>query len=91
MAMIKIDIDDVKSSNIQGITFTAEQNNETFTNHSSVIGTLLLEYLNGDVYKYFNVPFAVILNMMIDNSVGSAANRLLKNFRYEKVVIFNDF
>lgn len=91
MVMVRIDIDNIKSSNIEGITFTAQQSNETFTNHSSVTGTLLLEYSTGDVYKYFNVPFAIILNIMIDKSIGSATNKLLKNFRYEKVVVFNDF
>lgn len=91
MVMMRIDIDDVKSSNISGITFLAEQDNDSFTNHSSVTGTLLLEYSTGDVYKYFNVPFAVMMSIVGNQSVGSASNKLLKNFRYQKVVVLDDF
>ena len=91
MVMIRVDIDDIKSTNISGITFTADQKNDSFTNHSSVTGTLLVEYSTGDVYKYYNVPFAILLNVIIDRSVGSATNKMLKGFKYQKVVMLNDF
>lgn len=91
MVMIRVDIDDIKSSNINGITFMADQENDSFTNHSSVTGTLLVEYSTGDVYKYYNVPFAVLLNVVIDRSIGSAVNKMLKGFKYQKVVMLDDF
>jgi hypothetical protein len=90
MVMIKLDFDEIQSSNIDGLTFLAEQENNTFANHCSVTGKLLVEYSTGDVYKYDKVPLAVVMNIIGAQSVGSTASRLLRSFKYEKVVSLDD-
>jgi hypothetical protein len=85
MVMMKIDIDEIKSSNIAGITFTAEKNNDDFVSHGSVTGDLLVEYSTGAVYRYFDVHFAAFLNIFAGPSVGSNVFKSLKTYRYEKV------
>jgi len=90
LTQIRLDLDEVKSSNIHGITFFADRDNSEFVNHSSIIGTLLVEYTTGDVYRYYDVHFGTILNVLSQSSIGSAINKGLKNYRYEKVVLLND-
>jgi hypothetical protein len=89
MVMMRIDIDDIKSSNVTGITFMAEEDNDKFVNHSAVRGTLLVEYSTGDVYRYFDVHFAAIMNIFNGASVGSNLNKSIKTYRYEKVAVMN--
>lgn len=90
MTQIRLDVDDVKSSNIHGITFFADRDSGDFLNHSSILGTLLVEYVTGDVYKYYDVHFGVILNVLSQQSIGGSIKKNLKNYRYEKVVLLND-
>ena len=90
MAMIKIDIDDVKSSNIAGITFTAEQGNDSFSAHTSIVGVLLVEYVNGAIYRCSNVPFAAVLNFLGVHSYGAGIRHIMNNYKYEKVVKIDD-
>ena len=86
MTIIKIDIDDVKSSNVSGVTFTAEQSNDTFSSHTSILGTLLVEYSNGSIYRCYNVPFAAILNFLGVHSYGAGIRHIMNNYKFEKVV-----
>lgn len=87
MVMMKIDVDDIKSSNILGITFTAEQDNNKFENHSDVKGNVLVEYQTGEVYRYFNVELATVLNIFSSDSVGSSVNKLIRKYRYERIMV----
>ena len=90
MTTIRLDIDCMKSSNIMGITFLAEQDNSNFNSHSSISGIAIIEYTNGSVYKYYNVPFGAILKLLSEHSIGSAVKKILGNYGFEKVVSVND-
>ncbi len=55
----------VKSSNIRSIGFQPEVHGET------VLGTLEVEFNNGGVYQYLNVPLTLHQELMTAPSVGA--------------------
>ncbi|AKU43609.1 hypothetical protein CPT_Seuss83 [Caulobacter phage Seuss] len=64
----------VESSNIVSIGYT--ENNET----------LEVEFKNGGVYQYFEVPKSVYFELMEAESKGQYLNRSIKPaYRFEKV------
>lgn len=64
----------VESSNIASIGYDEDTN------------TLEIEFHNGGVYQYFDVPFAVYDGLMEANSKGQyLAQQIKGQFRYVKV------
>lgn len=90
MTKIRIDIDEMKSSNVTGMTFLADQDNESFHSHGSITGLAIVEYSTGAVYKYYRVPFAAVMKLLSEPSIGSAIKKTLSNYAFEKVVSIHD-
>ncbi len=66
--------DSVSSSNIASIGYDSESE------------TLEIEFLNGSVYQYFDVPEHVYEGIMSADSHGKYLNANIKgNYRYSKV------
>ncbi|CAI0696705.1 MULTISPECIES: KTSC domain-containing protein [Serratia] len=69
-----MDRESVTSSNISSIGYDAESQ------------TLEIEFLNGAIYQYFDVPEQVHAELMRADSVGAFLARNIKgSFRYSRV------
>ncbi|HEJ8168487.1 KTSC domain-containing protein [Serratia marcescens] len=69
-----MDRENVTSSNISSIGYDAESQ------------TLEIEFLNGAIYQYFDVPEQVHAELMGADSVGAFLARNIKgSFRYSRV------
>lgn len=69
-----MDRENVTSSNISSIGYDAESQ------------TLEIEFLNGAIYQYFDVPEQVHAELMAADSVGAFLARNIKgSFRYSRV------
>lgn len=64
----------VESSNIESIGYDSESQ------------TLEIEFLNGSIYQYFDVPEHVYDDLMSSDSQGKyLAHQIKGNYRYSKV------
>jgi len=53
--------------------------------YDSISSTLEIEYSNGSIYQYFDVPESIHIELMGSASMGKAVNTLIKqNYRFSK-------
>ena len=64
----------VNSSNVASVGYEAESS------------TLEVEFTNGNLYQYFDVPAAVFESVMASPSIGTALNQAVKGqYRYARI------
>lgn len=70
-----------------GITAVYVKFSSTISRLAWVEDNLIVEFVSGQKYKYFEVPIEILHKLITSYSVGSEFDKLVKkgNFRFEKL------
>jgi hypothetical protein len=84
---IRIQIDDLASSNITDIVYISISNNKDMTDFYKVNGDLIVTFSNGTRYAYNDLPLGILSKCFDSESFGSAFSKLIKpNYIGNRVV-----
>lgn len=75
---IRIQIDDLASSNITDIVYISISNSKAVNNFGSVAGDLIVTFSNGTRYAYNDLPLGILSKCFDSESFGSAFSKLIK-------------
>lgn len=75
---IRIEIDDLASSNIISIAYVSTSDNNSMIEFSKVLGELVVTFSNNYRYIYVNVSLGDLSKCMSSDSFGSAFSRIIK-------------
>lgn len=85
---ISILVDETGSSSVASITFYAQEDDaEKLLDYPFIIkGEVYAEFVNGEEYRYSQVPLTKFIDVIMSESIGSRFNKLIVkgNYEYEK-------